>query len=66
MKTATVRINGAEDAEIIGGDSVDLGPDGIVVWLVDEDAAAWRLTHEKRARELRRALAYARRGAQRR
>jgi hypothetical protein len=49
---------GGDDIPIMPGDSVDLGDLGLVVWLVDEDAAAWRLVFEKRAREINAVIAH--------
>jgi len=50
----------AAPARLIPGDALDLGKSrGVIVWLEDEDAEAWRLTKEKQAREIRRAIDFA-------
>lgn len=51
-------IIGSDEAHIAPGDTVDLGARGVLVWLADEDAQAYRLSHRKRAREIRETVAF--------
>lgn len=51
-RVAYVKSSGMADAAIMPGDSIDLGPDGVIVYLADEDAEAWRLQQAKRVREI--------------
>lgn len=52
-----IEIPGQADVEIIPGDSVDLGKHGVLRWLKDEDAEAWRLEQQKRHREVNEIIA---------
>ena len=49
-----MRIEGAINTPvtIIPGDSVDLGAHGVILWLKDEDAIAWRVATGKKQREI--------------
>jgi hypothetical protein len=51
-----IKIPGRLDAVIAPGDSLDVGPYGVLVWYHDEDAEAYRLSETKRHREFRAVL----------
>lgn len=59
MAEVTVHVRG-EDIKMGPGDSVDLGTQGIIRWLTEEDADADRLVSAKRQREIRRTITLSR------
>lgn len=52
-----IELNDGAPVRLQPGDALDLDDHGVIVWLEDEDAAAWRLIKEKRAREIRNVIA---------
>lgn len=50
-------ITSGDLAAMAAGDTLDLGGDGVIVWLEGDDAVAFRLVVAKRQREIQRILA---------
>lgn len=57
MIVITLRV-GDSDFELVPGDTLDFREHGILVWMKDEEAEAYRLLQQKRQREVRATLQF--------